>query len=421
NEDARRRLRGLADVLLLHDREIVARADDSVTRPTARARVVLRRSRGLAPEPFTLGFHGPHVLAVGADLKNAPAVARDGRVFVAPHVGDLDNADAQQAWGEVRARLESLFGVRPVAAAHDLHPGYHGTAIARGLGLTAVAVQHHHAHVASCMVENGWRQRVIGVTWDGMGYGADETAWGGEFLVADFEDFTRVGRLRPVPLPGGDAAREGWRLALVHLREAGVEPPRAWSPSAAGTRKEALTRMIERGAATVPTSSVGRLFDAVASLAGVRHVSAYEGQAAMELEGRASEGAEPYPLPVVDLPASSPVALELDPRRLVRAVTEDAARGADASRIASRFHAALVSAIAEACARIREKTGVETVALTGGCFANRILLDGATRALEDERFRVLRHAEVPPGDGGLAVGQAAVASWRLKDTAGEPG
>ena len=410
NDEARRRLGGWCDLLLLNDRGIAGRADDSVVRIIAGTPRLQRRAKGYAAGPFPLGFRAPDVLAVGADLKNTLCVTRGSDAFLSPHVGDLEGLEAQRAWEGTRARMQGLFGARPAAVAHDLHPGYHGTEIAHRIPLPAIAVQHHHAHVASCLIENGRLGPVIGVAWDGTGHGPDGTVWGGEILAADLAGFTRVGRLRPVALAGGDAAvREGWRMAVAHLMDAGLDPARV---EAHGRRT--VVRMIETGTGTVPTSSMGRLFDAVASLAGVRHVSSYEGQAALELEALAAHGAEPYPLPV----ARAGSLLEMDARPLVRALVADVDGGVAVETIASRFHAALGAALAAACRAVREETALETVALTGGCFANRRLTEIAVAALEGDGFEVLLHARVPPGDGGLALGQAAVAAWRLAHVPG---
>ena len=410
-EDARRRLGSLCAVLLLHDRGIVGRADDSVVRVTAGAARLLRRAKGYAQGPFALGFAAPDVLAVGADLKNTLCVTRGTEAFLSPHVGDLEGLDAQVAWQDTRERMERLFRARPEAAAHDLHPGYHGTGIAARTGLPAIAVQHHHAHVASCLVENGFTGPVIGVAWDGTGYGPDGTVWGGEIMAADLSGFTRLGRLRPVALAGGDAAvRQGWRMAVAHLVDAGLDPARV---EARGRRS--VARMIETRSGTVPTSSMGRLFDAVASLCGVRHESSYEGQAAQELEAIAEDDPRAYPMPLTDQGSL----LEMDARPLVGAVVADVDAGVPPPLISSRFHTGLAAALAAACRTARERTGLRTVALTGGCFANRRLTELAVAALEAESFEVLLHAQVPPGDGGLALGQAAVAAWRLAHVPGD--
>jgi len=402
NQEALARLAGIADVFLLHDRPIHMRADDSVVRTVLGRERVLRRARGHVPEAIDLGFEAPDVLAVGADLKNVLCLTTGRAAILSQHIGDLESYEAVRFFTEVRENLERLFRARPVLVAHDLHPGYHSTSIALRTGLRAVGVQHHHAHVASCLADNGRRGPVIGVAWDGTGYGTDGTVWGGEILTADLSGFERVGRIRPVPLPGGDAAvREPWRMALSHLVAAGLPTARLQNP-ARGT----VEAMIRDGVNAVPTSSAGRLFDAVASLAGIRDVTSYEGQAAMELEAVSDAQADGYPLPV-----TGEVLLEIDPRPLVSAIVDDLERGVSAAMIGGRFHAALAAAIAEACARVRSRTGLETVALSGGCFQSRLLTELTTERLGAAGFEVLLHARVPPNDGGIALGQAAVAAW----------
>jgi hydrogenase maturation protein HypF len=407
NEEALERLASLADVFLLHDREIAMRADDSVVHVLLGKERVLRRARGHVPDAIELGLPpGPDVLAVGADLKNALAITSGSAAILSQHIGDLESAEAQAFFAEVRARLESLFQVTPSAVAHDLHPGYHSTALARRTGLPVIGVQHHHAHVTACLAENGRSEKVIGVAWDGTGYGTDGTVWGGEILVADLDGFTRAGRIRPVALAGGDrAVKEPWRMALSHLVASGLDTARVASP-----HRAVVERMIERNVSTVPTSSAGRLFDAVASLAGVRQETSFEGQAAMELEAASMvEGEEPYSLPV-----TGGELLELDVRLLIAAVVADLDAGASAARVGGRFHLALAEGVADACRRVRERTRLATVALSGGCFQSRLLTELAVARLQTDGFEVLLHARVPPGDGGIALGQAAVAGRRVR-------
>jgi hydrogenase maturation protein HypF len=401
NEEALERLRDVADLFLLHDREVHARADDSVSRVLLGRERLVRRARGCVPEAIALDLDGPEVLAVGADLKNAPCLAQGGAAVLGQHVGDLEHLESQRFFAEARAGLERLFRARPRVIAHDLHPGYHGTALALGSGLPTVAVQHHHAHVASCLADNGRRDRVIGVAWDGTGHGPDGTVWGGEILIADLAGCERVGRLRPVALAGGDAAvREPWRMALAHLLDAGCDTARVRVRG-----RHTVEAMIREGLNSVPTSSVGRLFDAVASLAGIRDIATYEGQAAVELEAAAADvDATPYPLPVSDAGL-----LELDARPLVAALALDLDRGADAALVSARFHRSLAGALRQACERVRDQSGLGVVALSGGCFQNRRLTLLAVEELEAAGFEVLLHARVPASDGGIALGQAAVA------------
>ena len=410
NEEARTRLKGIADLMLMHDRDIHMREDDSVVRVIHNEARVFRRSRGFVPEAIPLGFDAPPLLAVGADLKNALCLTTGDAAVLSQHIGDMENPEAQGFFSETRSHLERLFGVRPLFVAHDLHPGYHTTRLAQRAGLQAIAVQHHHAHIASCLVDNGRTDRVIGVAWDGTGYGPDETVWGGEFLVADLDGFRRVARIRPVPMPGGDAAvREPWRMALAHAFEAGVALDRGRHPTQA-----VVLAMLRRGVQCVPTSSAGRLFDAVASLVGLRSEAMYEGQAAMELESIATEGEEPYSWALLEPPEM----IEIDFRPLVRAVVEEVERGESIARIAGRFHATLAEALVATCRRIREHEDLSTVALSGGCFQNRLLTESTASRLAREGFEVLLHSRVPCGDGGIALGQAAVAGWRLRHVSG---
>jgi hydrogenase maturation protein HypF len=407
NGEALERLSGIADLVLLHDREIHQRADDSVVRIVLGEERVLRRSRGHVPEAIPLGFEAPDILAVGADLKNAFCLLSGGAATLSQHVGDLESYEAQRFFAEARAHLESLLHVRPTLVAHDRHPGYHSTRLALRAGLPAVAVQHHHAHVASCLAENETRERVIGVAWDGTGYGPDGTVWGGEILVADLAGFERVGRIRPVPMPGGDAAvREPWRMALAHLLEAGLPSDRVQGPGRA-----TVLAMIREGIATVPTSSAGRLFDAVASLAGLRHEATYEGQAACELEAVSDDGDfGAYPLPL----SQESGLLELDPRPLIAGIVEDLDLGVPRGIVAARFHLALAEGIAGACESVRARRGLGRVALTGGCFQNELLTRLTDARLREAGFEVLLHRLVPSGDGGIALGQAAVAAWAAR-------
>ena len=407
NDEALQRLKGIADLFLLHDRDIHMRMDDSVVR----GRRVIRRARGFVPSAIDLGFDAPDVLAVGADLKSALCLTSGRAAILSQHIGDLESLEAQLFFGEVRGNLERLFQVRPAFVAHDLHPGYHSTRLALQTGLPSIAVQHHHAHVASCLAEHGRNERVIGVAWDGTGYGPDGTIWGGEFLIADLAGFTRAARLRPVALPGSDqAVREPWRMALSHLLAADLPTARVSQPA-----RGAVEAMIRSGFGCVATSSAGRLFDAVASLAGLRHVASYEGQAAMELEAIAADGEPPYPFPV--LAGALP---ELDPRPLLRCLVDDLDHQVPIPLVAARFHSALASGIAEVCEHLRTASGLSTVALSGGCFQNEKLTTLAAAALRQRGFEVLLHRRVPSGDGGIALGQAAVAAWRLHDVPRHP-
>ena len=407
--DAVRRLAGIADLFLTHDRAIQSRCDDSVMRVVAGAALPVRRSRGYAPLPLALPVPcRVPILATGGHLKAVFALGRAGHAILSQHLGDLDGYEAFRAYTETITDFERLFRFRPAVLAHDLHPDYASTCYAceraAESGVRLVAVQHHHTHMASCMAENGLREPVIGVTFDGSGYGTDGTVWGGEFLVGDYRGFRRAAHLRPVRLPGGDlAAREPWRMALSHLLDAG-EGSELLADRIEPETIRTVAAMIARGLNTPLTSSAGRLFDAIASLIGLRDHAGYEGQAAMELEGLAAkvEADGEYPFAVGPM--------EVDTRPLIAAVVADVRRGTSREVIARRFHSTLVSVIVNVCCRLRAETGLNAVVLSGGVFLNAILLAESLERLAREGFRAYRHTHVPPGDGGLCLGQLAVAA-----------
>jgi hydrogenase maturation protein HypF len=426
--DAVKRLGGIADLFLTHNRPIHVRCDDSVTRLVGGQELPMRRSRGYAPQPVLLPMECPlPILAVGGQLKGTFALGRGNHSFLSHHLGDLDHYEAYRAFERDINLYEQLFDVRPALLAHDLHPDYASTgyalrrarrsekpgSAAEG-GLRLLAVQHHHAHVASCMAEHGLIEPVIGVAFDGTGFGTDGAIWGGEFLIGDYRQFRRAGHLRYVGLPGGDQAiREPWRIAVAHLVDAQADCPRLRKQvPAVGLR--AVERMLERGFNTPPTSSVGRLFDAVAALAGVRIRTSYEGQAAMELEWLAS-GVAPdglYPFDLLPRQEGHPPqsTLLVDTRPLIRAVAQDVSAGTEAALIGRRFHSTMVALIAAVCDRLREETGLEAVVLSGGVFMNALLTCEVSERLSAGGFRVYRHQRVPPNDGGLSLGQVAVAA-----------
>jgi len=410
--EALERLSDIADALLLHDRPIEVRCDDSVTRVAAGDELPIRRSRGYAPYPVRLPFEAPPLLACGADLKTTICVARGRHAFLSPHVGDLEDADTWRSYSQMVAHMEAVFRIRPEAIVHDLHPDYLSTRFATeaATGAPRVAVQHHHAHVASCMAEHGLDGEVIGVAFDGTGYGTDGTVWGGEFLVAGYASFRRAGHLGTVAMPGGARAiREPFRMAFAHARHAGI----GIDLPVSAEEIEAIEWQIARGVNAPLTSSIGRLFDAVASLAGVRHRALYEGQAAMELEARVAPGefgAYPFPIDGRGLAAG----WIADPRPLVTAVVEDRRRGVAPAIIAARFHESVARLVAEMCGRIREETELSRVVLGGGVFQNATLLGRTLELLRREAFDSFRHRIVPPNDAGIALGQAAIAAARLR-------
>ncbi|WP_369148544.1 carbamoyltransferase HypF [Streptomyces sp. R44] len=424
--EALTRLAGLADAWLLHDRPIHVPCDDSVVRVCDGEQLTLRRSRGYAPLPVTLPVDVAPVLAVGGDLKNTFCLGAGRQAWLSAHIGDMDDLATQLALASAERQLESVTGVRPELLAADRHPAYRSTRWAReqAAGRPVVPVQHHHAHVAAAMAENGLdgTRPVIGVAFDGTGHGLDGAVWGGEFLLADYAGFRRFAHLAYVPLPGGDAAvRRPYRMALSHLRAAGLAADRALPCARACEPGELplLERQLERELNCVPTSSMGRLFDAVSSIVGICQHAGYEAQAAIELEAaalRAPAEAEDarYAFRLGAPEPGDP--LTADPAPLLAAVVADVLDGTPAAVVAARFHRAVARWVRVVCAAARDETGVETVALTGGVFANTVLSSACAEGLREDGFTVLRHRQIPPNDGGLALGQLVVAA-RITDGA----
>jgi hydrogenase maturation protein HypF len=413
--EARERLGGIADLFLVHDRPIVRHSDDSIVRVVLGQELVLRRARGYAPLPVLLKHEVPPILAVGPYLKNTIALSVGRQVFLSQHIGDLDTPEACAAFERVIADLTRLYEIEPVAIAHDLHPAYFSTRWARQAACASpvelVAVQHHHAHLASCLAENEVEGPALGVTWDGTGYGLDRTVWGGEFLWGDTSSFERVAHLRTFRLPGGEAAvEEPRRTALGVLWKHFGPEALEWedlAPVAAFSSGERrlLRQMLERGVNSPVTSSAGRLFDAVAALVGLRQKLRFEAQAAMMLEYAVDETVtEAYPLPILK---SQPLVLDWGP--LLEALLADLRQGMSVGVMAARFHNALVEGIVA----VAQAVGVERAALSGGCFQNRILLERAHHRLSEAGIRVYVHQRIPPNDGGIALGQVAVAARQI--------
>jgi hydrogenase maturation protein HypF len=404
DDDARERLAGIADLVLGHDRPIETRTDDSVLRVARGRPLPLRRSRGAVPSALALPVPAArHVLACGAELKSTFCVARGRRAWVSHHIGDLKNVETLGSFAEGVVHFQTLFAVTPEVVVHDLHPDYLSTTYALSRdGVEHVAVQHHHAHLAACLAEHGETGSAVGAIFDGTGLGTDGTVWGGEILVGGLSGFQRAGHLWPVPLPGGDrAAHEPWRMACAWRMAAGGDARPL--PGVDPDRWRTVARMAETGTASPVTTSVGRLFDAAAALCGLRLEVSYEGQAAMELEA-ACDGAErgAYPL--------ESVAGVLDPREAILAVDRDVARGLPAGVVATRFHHGLADATARACADLAADRGLDAVVLSGGSFQNRRLLERTSERLAAAGLRVLVPERLPPNDGGIAFGQAAVAA-----------
>ena len=457
NDEALRRLRGIADAYLTHNRDIRSRYDDSVWFVPAGGPQPVRRARGYAPSPIALPWEARPTLACGAQLKNTFCLTRDRYAFLSQHIGDLENLETLEHFEDTLALYRRLFHIDPEVVATDMHPDYvatrHGTALANR-GLEHVAVQHHHAHLAACLADSAAGEAdlepAIGVIWDGTGYGLDGAVWGGEFLVGDAAGFQRAAHLQYLPLPGGDAAiHRPYRLAYAYLRQLLGDAPLPETLAFVGEAERAtLEAMVARGINAPPNSSAGRLFDAVSSLLGVCHEASYEGQAAIALEMKAAEGdrvgtvgghagpplrrqwvgavlrdrpsdTDTYPYAItshggvqrwgrVERPLRERLEIGLAP--LFAAILDDVSQGRPAAEVAERFHRALAAMIVDICERLRAATGLRRVALSGGCFQNRLLLALTVPALRDHAFDVLTHRQVPCNDGGLALGQAVVAA-----------
>jgi hydrogenase maturation protein HypF len=418
NQEALERLSPLADYFLLHDRDIYVRCDDSVTRLFRGREAMLRRSRGYAPFPVRLNLELKEILACGAELKNTFCLTKGTYAFLSQHIGDMENYETFASYQASVEHFQRLFRVNPQAVAYDLHPDYLATRYALELaelqGLRRVPVQHHHAHVVSCMAENGVDGEVIGVALDGTGYGTDGHIWGGEFLLADCRRFRRLGHLKYVPLPGGEAAiKRPYRMAVSHLLSAFGEealdlPLELWAQIE--PPELALVRRMMAAKVNCPlTSSCGRLFDAVSALLGVRGVVNYEGQAAIELEMLAAEGVDE----VYDWSPPSSYPIIIDPAPVLRGVVSDLRRGVDRAVISAKFHNTIADIIVGVSQAARERTGINRVALSGGVFQNMYLIGRTLDGLESQGFEALIHHQVPANDGGIALGQAVIANARL--------
>ena len=414
NDEAIVKLGTLADAILMHDRDIHVPCDDSVVRVFEGTELPIRRSRGYAPFPVKLPFHAMPTLATGGELKATFCLAVDEHAFMSQHIGDMQNLETLQAFERAMQHMQALFRISPKIIAADLHPGYLSSqwAEAHAQNRRVVKVQHHHAHIAAVMAEHGLppSKSVIGICFDGTGYGMDGAIWGGEVLIASYASFTRAAHLKYVPLPGGDAAiKHPYRTALAHLWAAGLD----WAnplPSVAAcsdTERRVLRHQLETGLNAAPTSSMGRLFDSVASLAGVCQHATYEGQAAIELEALADPATHTrYAFGVV---YGEP--LQIDPAPVILSVASDAAAGVAPAVIAARFHHAVADVVLDVCLHQRCETGLQRVALSGGVFQNGVLLREAVALLRMAGFEVLTHRRVPPNDGGLALGQVAIAQF----------
>ena len=420
NDEALRRLKGIADYFLLHNRDIYARYDDSVYMVVNEVPQPIRRARGYAPYPIFLPFKSRQVLACGAEEKNTFCLTKDEHAFVSQHIGDMENEETLEHFMNTIGIYERLFRVEPEIVAYDRHPEYLATKYARQVGLeqglTLVPVQHHHAHIVSCLAENGANGPAIGVTFDGTGFGSDGTIWGGEFLLADYKGFQRMGHLECVPLPGGAAAiKKPYRMALSYLYTlldkdfplTGL-PLCKISPAEVNVIKQQLSRGIN----SPLTSSAGRLFDAVSAIAGVRGEIDYEAQAAIELEMLVPDEFSKfeggiYPFSTVEDQGMKIVKLG----NLISSVAEDVRNRVPVPVISLKFHRTLAEIITQTCQQIAKESGIKRVALSGGVFQNRLLLKLTTSALKTAGLDVLTHRLVPCNDGGISLGQAVIANF----------
>jgi hydrogenase maturation protein HypF len=420
NDDALKRLGPLADAFLVHNRDIYIRCDDSVIR-TVNSRIMpLRRSRGYAPYPVPLPFKSPPLLATGAELKNTFCLARDKNAFMSQHIGDLANYDALRSYEHSIDHMIRLFRVEPEVIAHDTHPDYMATRYAldraQSHALPHIAVQHHHAHLASCLAEHQLPpdQSVIGVIFDGTGLGPDGAIWGGEILIGGYANYQRFAHLRYIPLPGGDAATlRPYRTALAHLWAAGMDWELDLPPVVAASDQERtiIRQQLEKRLNAPNTSSMGRLFDAVAALVGLLQEVTYEAQGAIWLEAQTDPdevAAYPFGISSAELAPR-----QLDPAPMLRALLDDLRAGVPVARIAARFHNGVSDLIRDICLIAHECTGIKTVVLSGGVFQNSTLYSLTVPRLESAGLTVYTHQLVPPNDGGLALGQAAIAAYKI--------
>ena len=458
DEEAVAELSHLCDAMLSHNRKIRIRADDTVMDFYKNEPYMIRRSRGYAPLPFmtSTDWKG-QVLAVGGELKNTFCIGVDSRFYPSPYVGDLEDLRTVKALQETIHRFQTLLEVKPQVVVCDMHPKYNSTVVAKELGYPMLQVQHHYAHILSCMTENDCHDPVIGVAFDGTGYGTDGTIWGGEILLADYENFTRFGSITPFLQIGGDAsAKEGWRIAVSMIYGYTKDRKLAWKIiEKLGLCNEQESKvqftMADRKINAVISTSVGRLFDAVSAILGIRRKSSFEGEASMALEFAAEayeqqkykqgnceqreceqqnckQQKKEYELPDIEavenlrgneelgkLVYNNEERFSLNTKILVQYITEEKMQGADSSRLAYLFHQVLAEQITAACIEARSNSGRKKVALSGGVFQNRLLLRLTEEQLEQEGFEVLRHHMIPPNDGGIAIGQAAYGMWRLNN------
>jgi hydrogenase maturation protein HypF len=414
-EEAKAALRGRVDGFLLHNRPIHQRCDDSVYFVADTGPQPVRRSRGYTPLPVSVPLTAPvPVLALGAELKNTFCLLRGREAFLSQHIGDMGSLATQRHFTAALEHMQTLLKIAPAVVAHDLHPDYTTSRYAATTSLPLIGVQHHHAHIAACLADNGVSGPAIGVAFDGTGYGADEAIWGGEFLVADLQGFRRVAHLEYLPLPGGDTAiRRPYRIALAYLVALlGTIPPVPFLEQVSHAEQQVIVQMIERRVNTPVTSSCGRLFDAVAAIIGLRGEVTYEAQAAIELEAVSCTGEDDDTI--------YPFAIEEEQVRLgplLAQIVADVQAGVSAGVIGRRFHLTLAEIVRTVCIQVREREGLTMVALSGGCWQNRLLLTTTVSRLQEAEFTVYTHRQAPANDGGISLGQAVVAAAQLAKSA----
>jgi hydrogenase maturation protein HypF len=412
NQDAFARLADIADHFLIHNRDIYLRSDDSIVRTSADAVRFVRRSRGYVPMPVFLNRKIPPILACGAELKNTICLTKDNQAFLSQHIGDLENVTTYDFFQLTIRHMQKILDVRPEIIAFDLHPDYLSTRWAlEQEGVKKVSVQHHHAHIVSVMAENQIGSPVIGLAFDGTGYGTDNAVWGCEILLADLGEFTRAAHLAYVPMPGSAAAiKEPWRMAVSYLYDALGEG--FWDldlpliKAIEAPKIQIMLDMINSKVNTPLTSSLGRLFDGIAAIIGIRNQVHFEGQAAMELEMLADGQAGS----LYDYEWITADGLKISTRPIIRGVANDITQGIPAAVISCKFHQTLIRLFADLCNVIRKETGLNRVVLSGGVFQNSILLTGLIKVLETDNFKVFAHTQVPANDGGISLGQALVAA-----------
>lgn len=412
NREALERLNGIADYYLIHNRDILVRCDDSISFIAAGSPRIMRRSRGYAPRPVMLDRDYPKVLAMGPHLKATVCILKGNAAYLSPHIGDMETPEARDFYHENLKLMQEMTECRPDIIACDLHPGYYSTRIAESMGKPLHKVQHHHAHIVSCMAENSLTDKVIGIAFDGTGYGTDKTVWGGEFLIADEKDFIRAGHLNLFTLPGGEKAiHEPWRIAVSLLKNVFEKDWPYYTEKLGlipnGTSAKLIEKIMNTSINNPITSSMGRLFDGISALAGLRRVVNFEGQAAMELESVSYNGStDPYEyeLNIKD----DMIILQTNP--MIRQIVSDVICTTASSDIGGRFHAAIIRGTTDVTCKLREKYNLNRVALSGGCFQNKLLLEGMINFLEKNGFDVYHHRLVPTNDGGISLGQAVSAA-----------